>query len=220
MKKVFIIGLTMLYFSCSTNKEKGQKSEKGGAVIEEKEFGEAAPATNQVSDATTEVPGDDILTIKKWFQEINSSIPTYTKIVSEDINVHKDINPDNYSFEGASVYQMAIANLERYYQNDGLKKAIVKFDGPQGQLVSEYYFQDNSLFFVFKTRVSYSKPKWSEDFKESDKTVTEDRFYFKDGKLIRWLVPNKEMVDLTSGEARKNEQEILSDSRLYTNIGR
>jgi hypothetical protein len=47
------------------------------------------------------------------------------------------------------------------------------------------------------------------------KSKTEQRFYFADGKLIRWL--NSDNPELTS-EAAQLERELLSSAKKYSDL--
>lgn len=84
--------------------------------------------------------------------------------------IYKDICPNNYSFESEEIFRLAITKMERYYDENILRKAIVKFDRDRQDLVSEYYYKNDSLIFVFKTKIDYNKPKWSEAFHKRRKT--------------------------------------------------
>jgi hypothetical protein len=150
---------------------------------------------------------------------INKSLDSYTKVENNDINVYKDLNPDDYSFESEDIYRVAMINLIRYFDNGDIKKAVVKFNGDRQDLISEYYYKNGSLFFVFKTQIDYKNPKWTDDFNETDKKVLENRFYFNGEKLIQWIDFNKETVDLTAIDSTL-KRKIISDSELYKNIAK
>lgn len=162
---------------------------------------------------------DLIEQIRNEYNLINNSLGSYSKIENNDINVYKDLNPDNYSFESEDIYRLAMINLIRYYDNGELKKAVVKFNGDRQNLISEYYYKNDSLFFVFKTELDYKNPKWSEDFNETEKKVLENRFYFNGEKLIKWIDFNKETVGLTAIDSTLTKK-IISDSELYKNIAK
>ncbi len=211
--------LLILIVSCNNTQEEKKKNinNEDQTNIQTKKSEELKSNTPKTSSSTDSNYGD-ITTIKKWFGEINASISNYKKKENTDIDIYKDSTPDKYSYESEEIYQLAMVHLERYYENNELKKAVVKFDGHQEDQVSEYYFWNNSLFFVYKTKVYYSKPKSSDDFAKSNKETAENRFYFQNDKLIRWLDNDKNQVDLADAAAKKMEEEILSDSYLYSNI--
>ena len=160
---------------------------------------------------------DLIKEIREEYYLINTSIHSYSKVTNNDINVYKDLNPNKYSFESEDIYRLAIINLVRYYDNNQIKKAIVSFNGDREDLISTYYYKNESLFFVFKTKINYTNPKHSENFDENDKEVLEDRFYFNENKLIKWIDSNKETVNLSTIDNNLIKN-LLSDAALYKSI--
>ncbi|GAB5527398.1 MAG: hypothetical protein Roseis2KO_52700 [Roseivirga sp.] len=96
--------------------------------------------------------------IRQQFQEINSNIESYRKVETPDINVYRDISPDNYSYESSEIYRLAIVNMVRYYQGNVLVKAELTFDGDRQNLSSEYYFDENGLLFAFQQRTDFDEP--------------------------------------------------------------
>ena len=160
---------------------------------------------------------DLIEKIRKEYNLINKSLDSYSKIENNDINVFKDLSPDNYSFESTEIYQLAIINLIRYYDSGEIKKAVVKFNGDRQDLISEYYYKNDSLIFVFKTRIDFNKPKWSDDFKPDDKVLIENRYYFNKGTLIKWIDSEKTDVDLKTIDSQLIAN-LISDSNLYKQV--
>ena len=104
--------------------------------------------------------------------------------------------------------------LTAYFSGESLRKLVAKFYGETGQAREEYYFWDGRLFFVLRVESRYDKPL-------SGKVVSksEERFYFADDALIRWLDPRKKEVSAGpeiqqrgEGFARPSE-EILGDGQ-------
>ena len=157
---------------------------------------------------------DLIKQIRSEYNLINKSLDSFSKVEKNDINVSKDLNPDNYSFESDGIYRLAIVNLIRYYDNGEIKTVIVKFNGDRQDLISEYYYKNDSLIFVFKTQIDYKKPKWSDDFIETDKNILENRYYFDKNKLIMWIDSDAKMIDILQTDD-KTAINIISDSELY-----
>lgn len=162
---------------------------------------------------------DLIKQIRNEYNLINKSIDSYSKIENNDISVYEDLNPDNYSHESVDIYRLAMINLIRYYDNDKIRKAIVSFSGDRQDLISEYYYKNDSLIFVFKTQIDYEKPKWSDDFNESEKEIIKNRFYFNDNNLIKWINSNNRVVDLSIKDGT-TVKSILHDSELYQNYSK
>lgn len=65
-------------------------------------------------------------------------------------------------------------------------KLVVQFVSDASGQVSEYYYQGNSLFYAVDACRSFEStgsPTTADDCR----TISEDRFYFSDGKLVHWL---------------------------------
>ncbi|MFY0645000.1 MAG: hypothetical protein JXR19_11080 [Bacteroidia bacterium] len=161
---------------------------------------------------------EDILDIRKWYNEINSSQQGYIINEDKDINVYKDLNPKNYSYESEEIYRLAVINLIRYYDGKKLKKAIVSFNGDREDLISEYYFKDDNLFFCFKVKKEYHKQKWDDNYNSNDFNSLENRYYFKENNLIRWLNPEMKQMEMNSTRSIDVEKHVLSDAKLYMEI--
>ena len=131
--------------------------------------------------------------IKKYFGDVNSNINSYKK-------TKKDLM--DQSTEGGE--------LEGYYNHGELKKIVASYYGEMGKLIEEYYFYDNTLFFFFTQNYLYNMPL-SMDGSKLEK-IDENRYYFHDNKLIRWLDPNNEKV----AKSKFAQQEIETLQKMKT----
>lgn len=74
----------------------------------------------------------------------------------------------------------------------------------------EYYLWEGQLFFVLRVEEHYDKP-----LSGVVKSKSEERFYFAEGALIRWLDAQKE--EMAAGPARdQKERELLADVKKYS----
>ena len=87
-----------------------------------------------------------------------------------------------------------------------LRKAKVTFYGEMGKRIDEYYFENGSLFFLFQQVLSYDKPVYLEGSKII--STEEDRYYFHEDLLIRWIDRKNDIVDPNSEEAIKKVEGI------------
>jgi hypothetical protein len=159
---------------------------------------------------------------KHIYNEINlidGSLESYTKIENNDINVYKDINPDNYSFESTTIYRLGLVNLIRFYDATDIKKAMVFMDGDRQTLTSKYYYINNSVFYVVKSMTCYEQPKWADNFKEEEKVIYEMRCYFDKGTLIKCTDSRGKEIRI-SEISEDYEQLIIMDSELYNRIAK
>jgi len=100
--------------------------------------------------------------------------------------------------------------LTAWFRDRSVTKLSATFYGETGKALEEYYFWDSELIFIFRVESHYTKP-----MSGVVKTKTEDRFYFADGKLIRWLDPAKKEV--TSGVSER-ERGLLTSAKKYSTL--
>lgn len=76
--------------------------------------------------------------------------------------------------------------LTLYPTVNGTTKLVVQFVSGETGKVSEFYFRDRSLFYAVDACRSFDSapPQGSAD---KGRSVSEDRYYFSDGRLICWL---------------------------------
>lgn len=105
--------------------------------------------------------------------------------------------------------------LTAYFKDASPRKLSARFFGEIGRTLEEYYFaKDNKLMFVLRVEIHYTKP-----MSGVTKNKTEQRFYFADGKLIRWLNPDNK--DVTADPAMpERERELLASAQKYLEMVR
>ena len=156
--------------------------------------------------------------VRQWFSEVNENISQYRKVEYADLKVYNDIDPIRHSVEAETIYRLATADMTKFTKDQQLVKIVLNFDGDREDLTSEYYFKDGNLFFVDKAKTIYHRPKWDENFKESEKSVAKNRFYIKNNRLIRWIDPKVNSVGEKDPFFNEQEAMILNDYKLYTSI--
>lgn len=135
---------------------------------------------------------EKIKTIRAHYSEIEGSLKN-CKQVKRDL-------PDE-STEGGE--------LTAYLKGSSVRKLSAQFFGESGKALMEYYFWENQLVFVLRVESHYTKP-----MSGVVKTKTEERFYFADGRLIRWLdAQNKDVT--ASAEKARREGDLLADAKRY-----
>lgn len=177
MKKAILFCIVTLLFACHQASENNAKRD--------------ASMETELESKTEDMPFDEeelIADIRKKFGEINQNSASYetrsTELTAE-------------STEGGE--------LKSFYQNGELKKAVASYFGEMGKLTEEYYFSEGQVFFIFTQQYTYDKPITVEGSKVTK--TDENRYYFHDHKLIRWLDPKKEKVDKSN--FNQQESEIL-----------
>jgi hypothetical protein len=129
--------------------------------------------------------------IRQLYAAVQKQLPAYRSIQREF---------DGFSTEGGK--------LQAYL--DGNKVRLIKASlfGETGRSDQEYYYTDTeSLFFVFEKNSRYDRPFGKVAH------VYAARFYFHDGKLIRWLNNANKPVSPGSPAYLEQQQKILELSQ-------
>lgn len=102
--------------------------------------------------------------------------------------------------------------LTGYFKHSSLRKLAAKLYGETGNVLEEYYFWDDQLFFVLRMETRYTAPNSGKV-----KNKTEERFYFADNKLIRWLDAKKK-PGAPAPEAEQRGGELLAQAGKYLHL--
>lgn len=194
IKKTVIYCLTILTLACSQkSKDSADKDtfKEKESEIAEKELELNESDTSKLHQDKEKSDEEIISDIREKFGDINSNVNSYKKI-------KKDLMGE--SAEGGK--------LEGYYKNDELKKIIATYFGEMGKSIEEYYFWNNNLFFIFVQDYHYNMPSYLDDSKV-DK-IDENRYYFHNDKLIKWLDPDKK--EISNSKFKQKETEILKEA--------
>lgn len=124
--------------------------------------------------AQTYKKNDDIINIiREKYVKINSQIKNYSK---------KKILLYDEATEGSE--------LTAYYDDKELKKIMKWSYGETEKEFTEYYYADNKFFFVYSKRYIYELKQDENNIypdREKIATIEENRWYFSNQKLIRWI---------------------------------
>lgn len=153
----------------------------------------------------------------KQLQEILEKIQTQATEISDNLN--------DYSWIG-SEEDGKISYLKQL--NDGswqVRKILIYPSLSKDNQYEEYYYWKNELFFAYIWSDSSTSGDISGDIKEGQQKI--DRYYYDDGKLVRWIDENNRCHDnetnndeyvsrgekyLNRAEEYKNELNLSSDS--------
>lgn len=163
--------------------------------------------------STSMADNNEITHIRNEYKKIHDAISTF-KTIRVELN--------DYSTDGGG----AIAYTDN---NNHIRLIKVEFYGESGKIFEEYYYENQLLIFVFQERHKYNVPYYvtpeiAKDaggvyFDPKKTKVTEDRYYFKAGKMIRWLDNSKSEVDINSQEFHETEKAVLEFSNeVYKKI--
>lgn len=76
-----------------------------------------------------------------------------------------------------------------YVSGKGLKKIVAKMYGETYRATIEFYYQGEDLIFAFKKTEKYNGSIGMKNLKVA--SITEERLYFSDAKMIRYLLGKK-----------------------------
>ena len=136
---------------------------------------------------------DSISSIRARYAAINKNLARY-RVVKKELS--------GFSTEGGE--------LVAYFDGPSVVKMAATHLGETGRSVEEFYYRDGKLFFVFRRRETYDEPMSGKVSK-----TAEDRFYFDDGRLIRWLDPRGRAVAPGRGEYREAQALYLDSSQRF-----
>jgi hypothetical protein len=138
---------------------------------------------------------DPVQTIRQQYAAINKGLARYKKVKKE---------LSGFSLEGG--------NLTAYLDGPTVVKIVVNHYGEGGKATEEYYYSKGKLIFVYRKDYRYDKPM-------SGKVVrtAENRFYFENDRLIRWINEAGKQVASGSAESQQKQDEYLQTSNKFLN---
>lgn len=134
---------------------------------------------------------DPILAIRQQYASINRNVAKYRKVKKELLG---------FSAEGGE--------LVAYLKGPSIMKISATFYGEMGRSVEELYYWNDRLIFVFRKQLNYSAP-----LSGKVTSTRENRYYFKDDKLIRWIGEDGGLVAANAPEFGQSEQRLLESSK-------
>jgi hypothetical protein len=137
---------------------------------------------------------DPIQTIRQQYAAINRNAARYQKAKKELLG---------FSAEGGE--------LVAYFSGPSIVKITATFFGEMGRATDEYYYSNDKLIFVFRKHSHYSSPLTGKVVR-----TTENRYYFKDDKLIKWIDEKGKQIAPSTSEFAAKEAEHLASSKQFT----
>ncbi len=136
------------------------------------------------------------------YREINACIGSYRQVV---------IDSEQQSTEGGEV--------TGYFSGDSIVLIIENVFGEMGKTRAEIYYNHGAPVFIYSRNYHYRIPMYSGTFSNKDITVEEDRTYFKNDKMIKWI--NNEKVPLTKRDqsfTTCEQTQLEYAQQLYTRL--
>jgi hypothetical protein len=149
---------------------------------------------------------DDIADIRKHYNYINKNMGQFTKIECSDIA--NSLEKTESINEASDIFWLGAIDMI-VYEYEKYKKIVVSISARYTNVISEYYYYKNMLFFLFSQRI------------EDNKTKYENRYYFENNKLIKWLDVNKNIVERVQEPFSLYdlvETRTIEDSQIYLSL--
>src|SRR5437868_11794633 len=181
------IMILFLLLSCNTANEKtsaNQTVDSSSLKIKMRSDTNALKETTKLDEAIDDkFDTTQLIPIKKNFVRINS-ITTY-KIVERDLHESEESGEAKF-----------------FFSNNMLEKFVTRNFGEMGQTITEYYFLDGKVSFVFEKEINYNRPMYwdSTSMKEANDTEVFSMDKSKT-KLTRWYFVNGKMIYKTVTDA-------------------
>lgn len=136
---------------------------------------------------------DSISSIRGRYAAINRNLAKY-KAVKKELS--------GFSTEGGE--------LTAYFDGPKIVKIATTNNGETNSFFEEFYYSDEKLIFVYRKQEIYDAPM------SRVVRTKENRFYFGDGELIRWINENGKQVRAGDSQYPERRTHYLGVSKLFT----
>lgn len=139
----------------------------GGQQPADSAGGRITPVSGTVQPVEQDARGEEpaILRIRAHYAQIEREASGYRC---------RTLDLQGFSAEGGG--------LEACYAGNELRRLSATYLGESGRGKEQFYFWGDSLEFLFRQSQHYSQP-----FSGKVVATEEDRFYWSDGRLVRWV---------------------------------
>ena len=131
--------------------------------------------------------------IDAYVAQVDRELPTYRC---------RTLELWGYSAEGGELRACSV--------DDELRFLHARYLGETGRAEDHFYFQDDELVFVFGSGEPYTTP-----LSGVARTREEERLWFADGQLVRWIGPDGAAPPPSSAEAREQAAEYQALVREF-----
>lgn len=136
---------------------------------------------------------DSISSIRERYADVNKNLAKY-RVVKKELA--------GFSTEGGE--------LTAYFDGPQIVKIAATNNGETNSFFEEFYYSDGKLIFVYRKQEIYNEPM------TKVARTKENRFYFGDGELIRWINENGKQVGAHDSQYPERRIHYLGVSKLFT----
>jgi hypothetical protein len=109
-----------------------------------------------------------------------------------------------------------------YFGKGKMKLIAAGLFGETGRRKTGYYFDHSQLYFVLDSEYRYNRSIYYDEkmakenndtaFDDSKTIVNENKLYFSNGHLIKWIVNNKKEIASNDSEFSDKEKEMIEEA--------
>lgn len=146
------------------------------------------------------------------------------KIIKDIQEKFSTINAESYREVSKDLMDRSTegGSLIGYFEGDKLRRIVATLYGEMGKWIREYYFWEESLIFAFTQYLHYVYPvgldipvNFENPVSEDIGKITENRYYFKNDKMISWLDSEGKEVDVGNPEFKKREMGAITEAKEF-----
>ena len=119
--------------------------------------------------------------------------------------------------------------LTAYFDDTLIRLIVAEYFGETGKRVTEYYYTNQEIFFILDVIVTYNRPAYYDSLRAAENNdhewhdplkskKTEERMYFKDNRMIRWIDKTRQSILPKSDQYRLKESEWIAESNKILSV--
>lgn len=166
------------------------------------------------------------------FQTHNGFTQNTENQIKEIRKHYKEIHENHQSYDSTSIdlegESTEGGEITYYTKENNLKLMSVWLYFETGKNKIEFYYHNDELFFIFNARYNYNRPMYwdkstaeengdDESFEPSKSTIAENRYYFNQNKLIRWISPSGDIEKQVDGDYSISGKDFWTVSDYLSN---
>ena len=144
------------------------------------------------------------------YNDVISPIQIDSLIDNGKLYIKKEFDLDDYSSEGGIMQSYSD-------EKDYLTKIKATYFGHSGKSEWNYYFKNDSLFFVDKQEFRYIRPISNEGNIIID-SVLKSEYFLEKANLIKWIDENKFIIDSASEKFKQENNYLKQDIKEFREI--
>jgi len=135
--------------------------------------------------------------------EVLKNIRSKYSEINANLNMYKRIKKDIIDGMGEG------GNIVGYLYKDSVKLVIETNYWESGKERTEYYYDKGAPIFVYNLKYHYKRPIYDSAFNSNEYVLEEERYYFNNKKMIKWIDNKKNNIVSTNSKFIQTEKRLL-----------